>query len=578
MTGPNGPGIVQKNIQKLSASSGALCPDDHQSDLSISGKLYTQSSVDRDTAYGSYPLPCVSQGSYSAVQTYYVNATEQIGRIGYEFNPDYSVSYRWEDISSGDWKAFDGNGRLTSFGNRNGVVGYVIYGGSNGTSVVGYADRNHNQVIWFEYNADGLISAVRDASNRRVQYQYTGGLLSGVTDVLGNATSFSYDAQSRLTGYVAPLGHERTITYTSDGVASVTAPGGRSYEFQYNYDDEKQEYYSYIKDSTGRVKEVWADQYGNAIRVDLNGETIKKVAFTYNLSNYAIRKEQITDGVGNVTLKAYDEWQNLTQLTYPDGSVVTWQYDHNINKPVNKTDERGIVTLYVYDSVGNLTNKTEAAGTASERVTQYVYDSAGNLLTATLKGSGGTPDAVTAYTYDALGNKITATDPDGNTTNYTYDLMGNMLTREDPRGKVWTYAYDLAGRPLSMTDPLGNVTSMERDALGKKIKEIGPDGAETAYQYDDQGNVTQVTDPLGNTSLFTYNFDNICLRTDPEGKTTTIRGYDLDGRLASQTDGNGNSTVYEYYDATVSCSSCSGVSIFQPQGNHLPDLCQGIRL
>jgi YD repeat-containing protein len=105
--------------------------------------------------------------------------------------------YRWED-SYGNFKAYDLDGRMTAFGSRIDAIGKLLYAPGENGRLIGVADRNDNQVLWYQYDGDNRISAIRDADHRRVEYVYSGGKLSTITDVLGNDTTYEYDSQGRI--------------------------------------------------------------------------------------------------------------------------------------------------------------------------------------------------------------------------------------------------------------------------------------------------------------------------------------------------------------------------------------------
>ncbi len=58
------------------------------------------------------------------------------------------------------------------------------------------------------------------------------------------------------------------------------------------------------------------------------------------------------------------------------------------------------------------------------------------MLTETNEKGG-----VTTYTYDALGNVLTVTDPMSNVVSNTYDLSGRTLSTTDARGSVIQYEW-----------------------------------------------------------------------------------------------------------------------------------------
>ncbi|MCP4693347.1 MAG: hypothetical protein GY859_35225, partial [Desulfobacterales bacterium] len=102
-----------------------------------------------------------------------------------EFNLDF------QQDKNGDWRLFDEKDRVRSMGNRSTTLSTIIYD-SGYHYPVGVEDGNGRQVIWYEYNDDNLISAVRDLAGRRVEYEYQGKKLVTVRDPLGNETMFHY--------------------------------------------------------------------------------------------------------------------------------------------------------------------------------------------------------------------------------------------------------------------------------------------------------------------------------------------------------------------------------------------------
>ncbi len=478
----------------------------------------------------------------------------------YRIRREDDGTYRWSD-KSGNCKTFDEVGRMTAYGTRSGVVAKLLYEPGENGRLTGYADRNDNPVFWIEYNEDDLISAVYDIENRRVEYAYTNGLLTTVTDVLENDTTHEYDGEGRIVRTVDAAGKGSMVTYDDYGsVASVVDDLGKGHFFEFDYDSSKKEYYARTRTSTGKIKEVWFDRFGDTRRVDVNGRTIKSIAKDG-------RSLIITDEKGDITRKEFDEWDNLTKVVYPDGSTVSYEYEHTFNRRTKEIDENGNITELEYDDSGNLTRKVEASGSADERVTEYTYDANGNLLTTQRIGDADTIEALTVMEYDAYGNMTSVTGPESNVTRFTsHDIMGDVLTKLDARDKTWTYEYDDAGRLKTITDPLTNITQMFYDGARNKIKEIDGEGKEKLFEYDVRDNLIKTTsmidpeNPENNSvTVFEYNTDSkLTKQIDSEGKEIHYE-YDNQGRLIKTTDGNGNEISVEYSDTAGSgCSSCSG--------------------
>ena len=102
--------------------------------------------------------------------------------------------YRWES-RHGDWKRYNAEGRLTAFGDPNGVIGRILF--RNGRPFC-LSDRNNRPVLWLRHDQAGLLRTVYDRDGRGVTYRYREDRLSAVRDVMGKETRFAYDDAGRL--------------------------------------------------------------------------------------------------------------------------------------------------------------------------------------------------------------------------------------------------------------------------------------------------------------------------------------------------------------------------------------------
>ncbi len=462
------------------------------------------------------------------------------------------TGYTWK-APHGDWKKFDPDGRMISYGDRNGLVAQLIYEDGENGRLTGIADKNMRQIFWFEYDGEGNLAAVEDFERRRIEYSHGNGLLTDVQDLQGNTTSYEYDDENRIIKTTTPDGHYSTVVYDEYGNAIQSLDeNNQGYGFEYAYDESARLSYAMTTSPSGQVKEAWYDLNGYTRRVDINGRTVKTI-------DVSQRTFAVTDENGNVTIEEYDEWENLIRMAYPDGSEVTYEYERTYNQPVRMVNENGVATLFEYDDNGNLTQKTEAAGTDDERITQYTYDEDGNTLTITILADAVTSVSQTVMTYDDNGNLETLTDPAGGITRFTdYDITGRLLTKIDARGKTWGYTYDTKGNLKTATDPLGNTTEYEYDKAGNRTRMVDALGRQTLFEYDLHGNLVLQTDHEVNETRFEYDAGNNLIRkTDAQGSTTQST-YDTEGRMVSTVDGHGDETAFEYNDTDTGCSSCNG--------------------
>ena len=439
-----------------------------------------------------------------------------------------------------------------------------VYDNTGANLIVTVSDRNNRAVLIFEYNSSGQLVVAREPNGRRVEYTYQSGRLTRVRDPAGQWTTYEYDDQGRMTRKVDSGGRPTRIAYDAYGnVSQVVDRNGNGHFFTFDYNSAAGTRYAQIRSSSGMVKEVWYNEKGETIRVDINGRTVQTIAKDgINLI--------VTDEKGNVTRKDLDEWENITRITYPDGTAVNFEYEHTFNQITRLLDQKGTVHEYLYDTQGNLTQKVEAVGTAVERVSEYMYNGLGQLLTATSQGDAHTESASTFFTYDAAGNVASITDPMGNTNLFLqYDTMGNLLEKRDPRGYTWKYAYDDLGRLTSQTDPMTNTTAHAYDGANNRTNLVNACLKQFGFEYDDHNNLVKAIDPYGKTNLFQYNTDNLLTKTtDAEGKESSSF-YDNEGRLLKTVDGAGNQIAYQYDESqNTPASSFIPATITYPTYSH----------
>ena len=110
--------------------------------------------------------------------------------------------------------------------------------------------------------------------------------------------------------------------------------GGNGYHLEYSYDEDLRQYYAQVRDTGGRVTEMWYDEDGYLVRVDVDGRTEKQV-------QKEGRDTAVVHPDGGVTAKAYDIFDNVTRITHPEvrrkfGDVVDKR-----DKKINPTGEGG---------------------------------------------------------------------------------------------------------------------------------------------------------------------------------------------------------------------------------------------
>jgi RHS repeat-associated protein len=395
------------------------------------------------------------------------------------------------------WKVVDerGNETITEYdtvGRVFKVIGPAVEGGRSITEN-GYDSRGN--VTSIKDPRGKVTSHFYDSRNRKVKTIQPSVIASGHTPIW----KYGYDAVGRQVAVIDP---RNNVTYTG-----YDAFGRKC--FQQNAAGDL---HQWAYDLNGKViKET--DELGRITRNsydDLNRlvETIDpmgiKVASEYDeVGNLT----KVTDGKGQATTMEYDGMNRLTKTIDPASKATVFVYD-GMNK-ISRTDSKGVVTEYFYDSRNRL-HWDYHGGSTNTR--EFLYDDSGNLLTVSQQVPGGGGILNVAYTYDAANRLITETSA-GYTHTYHYDLAGNRTSIDyGGSGIVQTNIYDELNRLQSISEG-GRPTTYEYDAAGNILTKTLPNGDQTVTEYDKLNRAKLITGTSTNAgALYSY-----ALKYDPVG-------------------------------------------------------------
>jgi RHS repeat-associated protein len=442
------------------------------------------------------------------------------------------------------------------------------------------------------YNASDLVIMVTDPFGRNATFAYDGsGNLTTITDMGGYWSGFTYDTNVYLTSLSNASGTWIFRIEPADGInngsnpypppggvmyanyrITITDPLGQSWEYQYDG------YSSYAWTVSPRDYVPWRNAYENNFSQAVpktiynfvqtgSGQQGELSQITYPEGDYVAYEYDLqtgnqtimTDAHGHATVCAYNSMGNIISVTDPKGTLTTLGYATNgvdlssivtglgqisatydsHHQVVALRDYLGNLTSFSYNGFGQEISRVDALGITN----QYVYD-ASNRLSQIVRGG----QEVASYTYDPIGRILTRTDAAGLTLTNEFDALDQITRVTYPDGKSVSYVYSSCCPRLldSRTDRAGRTTCFSYDALRRLIQVINPEGGLLQYAYDANGNRIRLVDPNGNITTFAYDRDNrLAQKTFADGKAVSFQ-YDEAGLLTNRTDARGVVATYAY--------------------------------
>jgi YD repeat-containing protein len=355
----------------------------------------------------------------------------------------------------------------------------------------------------FVRDTQGRITRITDPLGNAYNYAYdANGNLSTLTlppappTVLGPVT-YTYDSAHLLTSEKDPRGNTGTTNYYPNGtLQSVTDPAGQTTSYVYNTATNT----TAVTNPDGGIATTIADSYGNPLSA--------------------------TDGIGRTTVYAYDANHNKLTEQNPNHETTTYTYDGS-GFLTSKKDNLGNTWAYLNNTVGGPTSVTDP----NQLITNLAYDSNFNVSTMT-----DTIGQLAAFTYTAQGLPQTTTDANARTSSLSYDQYGNRTSVQDPMNRTTTNIYDTQGRLTSQTDPRLNKTHWAYDPFGRKTSMTDPSLKITTFGYDANGNKITETDPLHHTTTYTYDGVNRMTGVQYADGTSKTMTYDFRGNQLTEID------------------------------------------
>ncbi|MCW5221558.1 RHS repeat protein [Verminephrobacter aporrectodeae subsp. tuberculatae] len=494
--------------------------------------------------------------------------------------------FRWSK-RNGDWMDYDAQGQGVAFGDRNGNTIWLQRDAQG--RLLSTVDDSGHTLLSFHYTGElltevkdyPLATVAGDLPSRSIKYQYDEkNRLTQITDPRGNTIQYAYDAANRLIRITDQEGRTERIVYEGDTIKQRIAPDGGVTDYEFDYDDVNKQFISKItgpETAAGRrVQDYTHNRQGQLVRYTVNGRTETEIRY-----DTGYRAETRTNARGFATKTTKNEFEQIVETQYPDGSKQKTVYSALHMGITEEIDELGVKTKYEYDAKGNLLKTVQAAGTAEERTTEYQVNARGQTIRVTRKGrteSNGsvTPDAIWQLAYDAQGKTSQIIDPEGNTRSYVFNRMGALVKYTDPLGNATTYETDATGNLTKITNPLGHVRTFRYDKSGNQLSSIDAKGKATLMAYDRMNRRVQTTNPVGGEYKWRYDAQGLVIgETDEDGRAISAE-YDLFQHLIRASDTLGNITSYSDQIADGSATGQLG-SLLDPTEVRYPSFTQQMR-
>ncbi|RIE03577.1 RHS repeat protein [Cohnella faecalis] len=399
------------------------------------------------------------------------------------------------------------------------------------------------QTTWFEYDAVGNLIYVRDEKGQQYKYTYNSsnqlesisingvlqnqkqynelGWLLKSTNANGQAKNYQYRTNGLVEKVIDEEGQISNYSYTpyneQERLSVKNATGTELYWLQNTFDPTSR----LVTGITNSENETLTYRYDSWKHLDQQTVAGKKYSFAYDAFD---RLSTVVYPDNAAVNYSYDALNRISTVSYPDMGVVS--YGYNVSQNANKytvTYPNGLVQEKLIDGFDELVSVTHSrSSSAPEWTESFGFDSFGNIETINRNGQ------IFNYLYDGL-NRI-STDVSSQ-KEYHYDDRGNIQSFEQ-NGQTYSFAYDNSNRLTQAALP-SNTINFTYDNRGNRLT-----ANSDTYTYNSLDQLKTFTNGT-NQALYTYYGDG--LRATKKVNGVLTRFVYLNGRVIDELDSNGNS-------------------------------------
>jgi len=401
-------------------------------------------------------------------------------------------------------------------------------------------------VIQYKYTPEGMLQckAVRNNSSTWISQSDACAQTSTNTDLITKST---YDDVGNLLtirdGYTSDSQVPDVTNTWTDAAMLATQKDGNGNTTTYSYD------------TFNRLqKTTYPDGTTNQVAYDNNGNVTSRWTRSGALINFGYdalnRQIAMSSSVLADRAYSYDNLGRMLTATFQgSGLGITNVHDAlgRVTSISSNVDGTARQFSYQYDLAGRRTQMTYPDG----YYLNYDYLTTGDVSKIRANGATTGINVLATYGYDALGNRSSLTLGNGVVTSYAYDsrYRGHTLTH-DLAGTAYDLTRTLAYNPASqLTSAVGSNTAYSWTGAVNVNRSYTPNSlnqyasvAGTTFGYDSNGNLT-----ADGTNTFGYDAENHLTSATVGGVTATL-SYDPTGRLWHVV--KGSTDLRFYYDGT----------------------------
>ena len=479
---------------------------------------------------------------------------------------------------------FDSNGWLTGMSDRNGNAITITRDGTTPKKITAITDELGRQFT-LQYNANDQIETVTGPESRVITYAYQDGLLTQVTDPMGNMSSYEYNDAGYLSAVKDNEGNTLEALeynlqfYVFGGSSNIS----RSYDFNTDTWSElapmptATTYLSSTSALIGSKIYVIGGYYSGYSSANQIYNT-KDGSWSTGTSMPTARRYLSTIDVAGIvyaiggyngsylsTVQTFDPsantWMTKTSMPYALYGMATAAYGKNIYVCGGYNGSyRNYLQIY------NTSTNTWTTGTSMPTTRRfataatvdgiiYVIGGYNGSYLSTVQaynpstGTWATKTSMPTARYGAssvvINGKIYVMGGDNGsalTTVEIYDPDSNSWTTGTslPEGRYCSTAAAEDGRVSSFTDEFGNTYDYSYDETNLTTTITDGNDNEIVKEYDASYYITSSTDPLEDTTSVVYSTDELGTNIYGEEIETTDRNGNVTQYIR---DGNGNITM-----------------------------------